>query len=226
MAARVRNFSHAHPSTDGSFTSVLRRLEETLGRMEELGGQQVDGVLSKHSSTVRRKAIRRRIRHGLLRHLVTVAQDAASEKPALTDKFGLPVANASNKAFSTVTRKLLEYGVAEKELLVKHGLSDKLLDDLRAAVDDFDASLEETTGGLHDHVLARAELDGLSDELMLLVGMMDGINRYRFEREPELLVAWNAAKHVVAGPTTENVQNPDTPSGPAQAGPGEVQPAA
>jgi hypothetical protein len=80
---------------------------------------------------------------------VTVEQDAASEKPALTDKFGLPVAKASNKAFSTVTRKLLEYGVAEKGLLVKHGLSDKLLDDLRAAVDDFEASLEETTGGLH-----------------------------------------------------------------------------
>jgi hypothetical protein len=227
MAARVRNFSHAHPSTDASFASVLGRLEETLGRMEELGGQQVDGVLSKHSSTVRRKAIRRRIQHGLLRHLVTVAQDAAAEKPALTDKFGLPVANASNKAFSTVTRKLLEYGVAEKELLVKHGLSDKLLDDLRAAADDFDASLEETTGGLHDHVLARAELDGLSDEIMLLVGMMDGINRYRFEREPELLVAWDMAKHVVAGPQTGECREPCASCHGAGAGwAGEVQPTA
>ena len=26
-----------------------------------------------------------------------------------------------------------------------------------------------------------------------LVGMLDGINRYRFERDPQLLVAWKTA---------------------------------
>ena len=203
MALKVRDFSRARPSADASHASVLGRLEATISRMEEVSGQQVGGFLSKHSSTVRRKDIRRRLHAGLLRHLVTIAQDAAVEKPELTEKFQLPPVTASNKAFQTVARKLLEQGKAEQELLLKHGLGSKLLEDLSAAVDEFDASVAETNSGLQGHILARAELDSLSEEVMLLVGMLDGINQYRFEKEPEVLVAWESAKHVVSGPQVE-----------------------
>jgi hypothetical protein len=226
MAVRVRDFSRTHPSADASHASVLGRLEETISRMEELAGQQVGGFLSKHSSTVRRKDIRRRLRGGLLRHLVTVARDAALEKPELEEKFKLPEITASNKTFQTVARKMLEQGKAEQELLVKHGLGSKLLDDLSAAVDEFDASVAETNSGLQGHVMARAELDALSDEVMLLVGMLDGINQYRFEKDPELLAGWKTAKHVVSGPQPEKVENPVPSAGPAQAGPEEAKSAA
>jgi hypothetical protein len=94
----------------------------------------------------------------------------------------LPAANATNKAFQTLARKMLEQGRAQQELLARHGLADKLLDDLAAAVNEFGASVE-TNGGKQHHVLARAELDDLSDEVMRLVGMLDGLNRYRFERD-------------------------------------------
>ncbi len=73
----------------------------------------------------------------------------------------------------------------------------------------------------------RAELDALSDEVMRLVGMLDGLNRYRFERDRQLLVAWESARHVVTGPQLGTEENPGTPSpGPVQAEPGEVKPAA
>ena len=106
---------------------------------------QVGGFLSRHSSTVRRRDVRRRLRDKLLRHLVTIAE-------------------------------------------------------------------EESNGGLQSHVLAGAELRKVSDEVMQLVSMMDGINRYRFEKEPQLLLAWETARHVRTGPQ-------------AQAGPEEVKPA-
>jgi hypothetical protein len=226
MAVRVRDFSRTHPSADASYASVLSRLEGAITRMEALAGQQQGGYLSKHSSTVRRKDLRRRLHGGLLRHLVTIAADAASENPALTEMFRLPAANATNKAFQTLARKMLEQGQAQKELLAKHGLADRLLDDLGAAVNEFDASLAETNGGKQDHVLARAELDALSDEVMRLVGMLDGLNRYRFERDRQLLVAWESARHVVTGPQAETEEKPETSTGPVQAGPGEVKPAA
>jgi hypothetical protein len=76
--------------------------------------------------------------------------------------------------------------------------SETLLDDLSAAIDEFDASVAETTGGTMDHVLARAELM-LSDEVMRLVGLLDEINRYRSDRVPQLLVAWKSAKRVGIG---------------------------
>ena len=163
---------------------------------------------------------------GLLRHLVTIAADAASENPALTEMFRLPAANATNKAFQTLARKMLEQGQAQKELLAKHGLAEKLLDDLTAAVAEFDASVAETNEGLQDHVLARAEMDKVSAEVMLLVGMLDGLNRYRFERDPQLLEAWESAKRVTGGSSSEKEENPGTSTGPVQAGPGEVKPAA
>jgi hypothetical protein len=219
MAVSVRDFSRAHPSADASYTSVLGRLESSISRMEELAGQQQGGYLSKHSSTVRRQELRRRLHGGLLRHLVTIAQDATAENPALTAMFQLPGSNASHKAFQTLARKMLEQGQAQKELLAKHGLADKLLEDLSAAVNEFDASVAETIEGRQDHVLARAELDTVSDEVMRLVGMLDGLNRYRFDRNPQLLVAWESARHVVTGAAGEEKAG-------APEGEGEVKPAA
>jgi hypothetical protein len=227
MAVRVRDFSHAHPSADPSFVSILGRLEEGINRLVALEGQQTGGFLSKHSSTVRRREVRRRLREGLLRHLVTIGQDAAAEQPQLLEMFRLPAHNITNGAFQNLSRKLLEQGVAQKELLVKHGLSDTLLDDLTAAVGEFDASVAETNGGLNDHVLAGAELRRVSDEITQLVAMMDGVNRYRFEREPQLLVAWESAKHVVTGPLTAEEKKSEPPGVPVEpAQPGEVKPAA
>ena len=226
MAVRVRDFSDAHPSADPSFVTVLGRLKESIDRIVELSGQQVGGFLSKHSSSLRRRDIRRRLRDGLLRHLVTVAEDASAEKPELGAKFELPAHNLSHVRFQTVARKMLEQGEAERELLVKHGLSDKLLADLAAAVAEFDASVGETNSGRQDHILAGAELSTVSDEVLQLVGMMDGLNRYRFQKEPQMLVAWEAARHVVSGPQAVKEEVPVTAPVTPSAQAGEVKPAA
>jgi hypothetical protein len=222
MAVRVRVFSDTHPSADPSFVVVLGRLKEGIDRMVELSGQQVGGFLSRHSSSLRRRDIRRKLRDGLLRHLVTVAEDASAEKPELRAKFELPAHNLSHVRFQTVARKMLEQGEAERELLVKHGLSDTLLGDLAAAVAEFDASVAETNSGRQDHILASAELRTVSEEVVQLVEMMDGLNRYRFQKEPQLLVAWDAARHITSGPQAAKEEVPVTPPGET----GEVKPAA
>ena len=85
--------------------------------------------------------------------------------------------------------------------------------------------MAETSNGTLSHVVARAELEELSDEVMRLVGILDGINRYRFERDPQLLVAWKTAKHVVSGPQVESAAPALTPS-PTEPPTGEVKPAA
>ena len=230
MGVHARDFNRTHPSADANHASVLARLEETITQMEALAAQQVTGVVSKGSSTVRRKELRRRLNDGLLRHLVTVANAAADEQPELTREFLMPSTNASHMVYRTIARTLLDKGVAQRELLVKHGLGETLLDDLRQAVDELDASVAETVEGKQRHILARSELRTLSDEVMQLVGILDGINRYRFAREPQLLAAWDRAKHVVGGSQVEGpVSTPEVPAGTAAStGPesGEVKPAA
>ncbi len=215
MAVRVRDFCDTNPSADPSFVSVFGRLKEAISRMVALGSQQVSGILSRHASTLNRREIRRRLRNDLLRHLVTIARDAAADKPGLGDKFEIPGHNLSSARFYAASKAMLDLGVAEKELLIKHGLSDKLLDDLAAAVVEFEGSITATNTSREDHVAARAELQKVSEDVLQLVAMMNGINRYRFRNQPHLLVAWETAKHVVTGPQPKA---PATPAQPAQPG--------
>lgn len=226
MAVSVRDFSGTHPSADANFKALLDRLNEGIVRLVDLGGRQVGGFLSKHSSSVRRKGVRRRLRDGLLPHLVTVARDAAADKPELLEMFQVPRFNLSNARFQTIARKMLEQGQAEQALLVKHGLSDTLLADLAAAVAEFDASVAETNSGKQGHVLARAELRTVSEEVVQVVEMMDGLNRYRFQKEPQLLAAWESARHVASGPRAAKPEGPVTPPVTAPVVEGEVKPAA
>jgi hypothetical protein len=229
MAVRVRDFCDTNPSTDPSFVSVLGRLKEAINKMVALGSRQVSGILSRHASIVNRQQIRRRLRNDLLRHLVTIAQDASAEKPGLGDQFEIPGSNLSNARFHAASKAMLELGMAEKEVLVKHGLSDKLLDDLATAVAEYEGSITVTNTSREDHIGARAELEQVSDEVVQLVQMMDGINRYRFRGDPHLLVAWEAARHVVSGPQSkpETPATPPAAAEPASGGQaGEVKPAA
>jgi hypothetical protein len=213
MATSVRTFSRAHPSPDASYTLVLDRLDGTISRIEELAKQQEGGYVSKHSASVRRADLRRRLQIGLLRHVVTAAEDVGSEAPAVAEKFGIPNSNATHTAFRTSASEMLDLARANQDLLVKHGLSATLLDGLDAAIKEFDASLQETDDGKQSHVAARAEMKTLSDEIMRLVGMLDGFNRYRFHLDPELIVSWESAKHVVTGPQPKETE----PTAPAPA---------
>ena len=224
MGAHARDFNRTHPSSDPNHGLVLAELDETITQMEVLAAQQVTGIVSRGSSAVRRKEIRRQLNDGLLRHLVTVANGAAEQQPDLTREFRMPSTNLSHTVYRTVARTLLDKGVAQRELLVKFGLGETLLDDLRKAVDELDASVDETVASKQRHILARTELRRLSDQVMQLVGILDGINRYRFAREPQLLAAWDRAKHVVGGSqVAAPPSTPDTPGGPDT---GEVKPAA
>jgi hypothetical protein len=220
MAVRVRDFSRAHPSADANYAPVLARLEDRITHMEGLAEQQQSGFQARRSSAARRRGLRRRIHNGLLRHLVTVADDAAAEEPTLMERLELPAGNAPNEAFRTLARQILKQGQAQREVLVKHGLAERLLDDLAAAVDQFDAAMVETNEGRRAHVGARAELKTASDEVMHLVELLDGLNQYRFGDDSELMAAWLSARRVMTGPRSEEKEAPP------EVPPGEVKPAA
>jgi hypothetical protein len=109
-----------------------------------------------------------------------------------------------------------------KELLEKHGLVDTVLDDLSRALDQFDAAVEHGTRGRQAHVGASAELRAVADEVVQIVYVMDGLNRYRFMQDAELLAAWESASNILATPRPAAKVAPEAPppSG------GKVRPAA
>ncbi len=73
------------------------------------------------------------------------------------------------------------------------------MDKLDAAIREFDGSLQESDDSKQAHVAARAEMKDLGDEVMRIVSILDGFNRYRFHRDPDLIAAWESARHLVGG---------------------------
>jgi hypothetical protein len=118
----------------------------------------------------------------------------------LAQKFRLTREGVPYLAFRTAARGMSAEAQSQKEILVKHGLLDSVLQSLTQALDQFDRAVEQGTEGRRAHVGATAELQALAEELVQVVRLMDGSNRYRFADDPESLAQWESASNVIGPP--------------------------
>ena len=224
MGTRALDFSRAHPDASPGYTAAVTRLEERLARANELAGQQRDGLLEVRAATARKFELRHSMRQAHLAHLAQVAKIAGREVPELAQKFVFKPRTTSYLAFRTAARGIAAEAESQKEVLVQHGLVEAVLESLVQALDQFDAATEQGAGGRQAHVGASAELKAVADEVVQIVNVMDGLNRYRFMNDAELLAAWESASNVLATPGSGTSTRP-TPD-PAPPAGGEIRPAA
>jgi hypothetical protein len=226
MGRRALGFSRANPDESAGYAAALARLEELVTGADLLGDQQLNGIRAVRNATAKKVELRRRIKSAHMEHLSKIARIAAREVPELPQKFALPGRGASYLAFRTVARTMAAEAMSRKEVLVTHGLVEKVLDDLNQAIAKFDAAVEQGTEGRRAHVGASAELETVATEIVELVNAMDGLNRYRFAGDAERLAAWESASTVLV----RTRATPDVPTAPDTGTPvptpGEVKPAA
>ena len=132
-----------------------------------------------------------------LRHLVGVAELAAREHPELEKLFVAPKSGAPLKVLITAAKLLLDAAVPKKDLFASVGLGDTFLDELTAAVAEFDQSTDAAHSGLRDHVGASAELPVAAEDCVKMAKLLDGLYRIRFKNDPESLAAWESSSNVV-----------------------------
>ena len=197
MAVRVRDFLRAHRTDGVAGGAALARLEELIRRAEVLSAQQRAGIVSARAATEMRAEIRRALRSKLLLYLSAVGGVAANENLELGAQFRLPPVGP-NQAFVTVARGMLEKATEHKDLLVKRGMSEQLLTDIAAAIDEFEQTLEATRAGRREHVGASADLKFVCAEISEQVKVLDGVVRYRFGDNAELMGAWASAHNVIS----------------------------
>src|SRR5262245_33476283 len=220
MAVRVRDFLRAHRTDGVAEGAALARLEELVQRAEDLAGQQRAGIVAARAATEMRGEVRRALRSKLLLYLSAVGRVAANENAELGAQFRLPRVGP-NQPFVTMVRGMLEQATAHKELLVKRGMSETLITDITAGIEEFEQSLEATRAGRRDHVGASADLRSVMAEVSEQVKVLNGVVRYRFGDNAELMGAW-ASAHSVVGPFRSNGKPQD---GGGET-PGVVKPAA
>jgi hypothetical protein len=199
MASRVLEFSRAHPAADPSYAGIVARLEAAVDKGEQLARQQLSGSNAVRASTARRKELRRAV-HDQLRHLARVGDAVAKAQPDLAEHFLLPMSSASGQAYRTAARAMLDEAVAQRDLLLQHGMASTLLDDLASALKHYDTSVEQAQSGLRARIGAVAELSVVSSEIIEGAQMLDGLNRYRFRTNADLRAEWESARNVVAIP--------------------------
>ncbi len=198
-ATRVRDFSKANPSSDPGYVTIVTKLEGGIERVVDLSAQQRGGEIDVRKSTARRGEIRQGLHDNLLPPLVAAALSASEEVPELAKGFRLPRQGATHERTITAARAMAKEARAQEDLFRRHGMAPTLLDDLDRALKEYDQAVEQPHSGKRAHVGARADLGAVTRDLMALVTVLDGLNRYRFRDNAEQLAAWRSAKNV-AGP--------------------------
>jgi hypothetical protein len=202
MGHRALEFSRAHPVDDPGYTTALKQLEEQLARADQLAQEQARGIAEVRAATARKDELRRSIRRSQLVHLAGVADRAAKEVPELAQKFDLPRIPFRSLAFRAAARAMVAEAQQQKELLVKHGLVEGILQSLAQSLDEYDQVVERAAEGRRIHIGASANLEAVSDEVLQIVRILNGYNSHRFAAEPDLLAAWTAASNVIGPPRT------------------------
>ena len=197
MAARVREFVRSHVASELGYTPVLARLDELLGRAETILGRQHDGRVAARGARARRLVLRSTLHAQLVHYLVAVGSLAAKGKADVAASFHLPPTNTTNMAFITAVKSLLAAGESQKDLLVQAGMAPTLLEELGKMVADFEAASEAARTARRDHIEARTDLDVITAQLTEQVNLVDGLTRYRFGSDREVMAGWKAARAVL-----------------------------
>jgi hypothetical protein len=222
MGERVLDWSTAHSDPDPGSTAALNRLQQLVTRLDELAGRQRDGILEVRRATARKRTMREDITKIHLSHIISAAELASAEEPELAEKFRVPGRVRNYAAFRTAARGVLTEAESRKELLMKYGLSEPVLVALRKSLDEFDSVVEQGAQGRALHVGASTELEHVTGEILRVVKVMDGGNRFRLGQDGELLSGWENTSSVIAAPK----RAPETPGSTGQAPPDQSHPAA
>lgn len=221
MGARALEFSRAHPDTEPGMVTAAARLEQLMARATETATAQRDGIIHVRAASARKKELRRAMLEVPIAHLAEVGQAASREEHELGKTFRFKPGASTFLAFRTAARGMASAAQTHRELLVKHGLSQSVLDEFVQMLDQFDEAVVLGIEGRTAHVGATRELRSIASEIGRAVRVMDGRNRQRFAQDEQLLGSWISASTVLGRPPRAGAE----PEGGTPAG-GEVRPAA
>src|SRR5437016_4755249 len=204
MAGRVRDFLRAHKTDAVGEGLGLAKLEELIARAEALDAQQRAGIVTTRLSTKHREGLRRALQSKLLLYLRALGGLGDPENGEAAVQFQVPPSNASHVALLTAGRDMLEKATGQKDVLLSRGMPPTLLDDLAGALGGLEKTIESTRAGRRDHVGASADLETVAAEIKKQVRALDGMVRYRFGDNAELMGAWRSARNVLGPFKTKN----------------------
>src|SRR4051812_25462992 len=146
MAERVYDFCRRQGPWNQGYAATVALLQERLNRANVLAQQQVAGRLSVTGAVLSTERLRREI-HDTIAMLVGLARSAAREEPELRARIVRLRLNLSHQVFLTRARVAVETAFAHRDLLIRYGIPDTVLDDLSATLDRFEETINQKHAG-------------------------------------------------------------------------------
>jgi len=197
MGRSVLAFQKAHMDLSPGSPAAVDALAATLAEAESVSVEQQEGMRHSRAATARKVGIRRDLNAMHLIHIARAGQAAAREVPELEQVFEFTRGHLPYETFRTRALALAQSAGTHRELLVKYGLSEEMIQGLVDLVAQFDAAVAEGLDASRAHIGATARLEELSERVVEQVGVMDGLNRYRFRDDRERLAEWGSVSQVV-----------------------------
>lgn len=196
MANRVFDFTRAHPVKAPGFAAVVERLTEQLGLARARGLEQEQGRIASRAATRHVATLRDQI-HRRLQYLATVsrATPSLSQVLVVAPNRRLPLAD-----YLVVARNSVSHAREREDEFVANGLSPTLLDEVDKLVDE----IKETTSAFNKANMRRiggvAGLKELAAKLSDTVRILDGIYRYHFGDDSDLMAEWDMVRALAPVP--------------------------
>ncbi|MBK7922235.1 MAG: hypothetical protein IPJ95_01155 [Gemmatimonadetes bacterium] len=173
----------------------MRQFEERLTRLDLLATQQESGNQQAQGSVGQKDVVRGRIEEDYLQHRCG-SRGRRSVRSGVPG--GLPDAEpaAQPGGVRGRVRAMLAAAASRQQVFIAEGMAETFVADLEALLAEYLGVMEQQVLAAAQRVGAVAELPEVAKELMGLVRRLDGINRKRWQKSPELLAAWLSAKDI------------------------------
>lgn len=212
MGVRALEFCTAHADPSAGYAAATARLGALLLELTQLAAEQRAGVTAERASVATKQELRSALEQNELLHLSSVVAAAEDALPALVPVFSRVRESRSYQAFRTAAQAMLDAARQHQEALVPFGLSEAVLASVAEKLVAFDQASEASATARRQHVRAARALDEAGNELSQVVRVLDGFNRFRFAKEPDLLAAWRSATNVLG--TTRPATPAEAPATP------------
>jgi hypothetical protein len=194
-AGRILGYQELHPDTSAGGTAASARVKVLVARGNELVEQEFAGHRAVKGAVINKVQLRGELVQTVA-VLSGIARSIARQEPDLAPGIPMPGRRDSDKAFLGRSRDALAAATAKKDVFLKYGMPETLVEDLGALIQRYEAVVSDKHAGQAAHIGARAELRAVAAELVSLMHQLDAINTFRFRNDPQALEAWRAARKV------------------------------
>jgi hypothetical protein len=196
MLGRSGDFLRAYPLGDPQVEGIVAEFLKKEARLGMLVFQKEEGDLEASIQAGVKAEARRKLTEEPFRHLAGIALALEADRPEVARVLKQSVFNVGARTFLARAR-IIEAAVAEHhDLLRSRGMADGIGEEIKTLLGQFEAAGSGANAGRRAHTGARAELKSLCKELMKMARQLDGIVKYHFRGNEEVLTAWKSARNV------------------------------